>query len=329
MTLDQTSNSARAFWVTGPSRGEIRCEPFSSPGPDEVSVRSLYSAISRGTEVLVYRGAVPRSEYQRMRAPFQVGEFPAPLKYGYISVGRVQAGVSSLVGRIVFCLHPHQTQFIVPSAAVHVLPDGVPPDRAVLAANLETAVNGLWDARPCVGDRVTVVGGGTLGCLAAWLLSGIPGCVVELVDVNRAREPIAEALGFGFAQPAEASPDADLVLHCSGTAGGLTTALGLAGFEARVVELSWYGEKDVALPLGAAFHTRRLQLVCSQVGSVATCQRARWDAKRRMRLALRLLIDPRLDALITGEGAFEDLPRIMARLSADPGDSLCHRIRFD
>jgi threonine dehydrogenase-like Zn-dependent dehydrogenase len=327
--MGETSDSAEAFWITAPGQGELLAETLVAPGPDQVRVRTLFSGISRGTESIVFRGQVPQSEYRRMRAPFQAGDFPAPVKYGYINVGRVEAGPSELRGRTVFCLYPHQTRFVVPVQAAHPLPDGVPPERAVLAANLETAVNGLWDARPHLGDRIAVVGAGTLGCLIAWLAARIPGCSVELVDVNPGRHRVARELGVGFSTPDDATPEADLVLHCSGHGEGLATALTLAAFEARVVDLSWYGARAVTLPLGAGFHVRRLQLVSSQVGRVAAAQRARWDTARRMALALDLLRDGRLDVLITGEDAFTDLPGVMTRLAGDPGDTLCHRIRYD
>ena len=327
--MAQTGNHALAFWVTGPSRGELRSEKLPALGSGEVLIRTLYSGISRGTESLVFQGAVPPSEYQRMRAPFQAGEFPSPVKYGYISVGYVEDGPPSLLGRNVFCLHPHQTRYVVPATAVHPLPEVIPPERAVLAANLETAVNGLWDATPRLGDRITIIGAGTLGCLCAWLAARIPGCQVELVDINVGRAGIATALGVDFATPDEATPEADLVMHCSGHNEGLVTALTLAGFEARVIELSWYGERSVRLPLGAAFHARRLQLISSQVGGVARAQRARWDFARRMELALSLLRDPRLDVLITGEDPFTDLPAVMVRLSKGADDTLCQRIRYD
>ncbi len=327
--MSETTGQADAFWIIAPGRGEVRRETLSSPGPDEVLVRTLYSGISRGTESIVFKGMVPPSEYQRMRAPFQAGEFPAPVKYGYISVGRVEAGPPALRGRDVFCLYPHQSSYVVPAAAVHPLPEGVAPERAVLAANLETAVNGLWDATPRLGDRIAVIGAGTLGCLTAWLAARIPGCQVELVDVNAAQAKVAAALGVSFATPDAATPEADLVVHCSGHGEGLVTALTLAAFEARVVELSWYGERNVTLPLGAAFHARRLQLISSHVGSVARAQRARWALARRMTLALGLLTDRRLDVLITGEDALSDLPAVMPHLAESPGDTLCHRIRYD
>jgi threonine dehydrogenase-like Zn-dependent dehydrogenase len=323
-----SADDACAFWITGPCQGEIRTEPLNRCRPGEVRVRALYSALSRGTETLVFRGEVPPGEYARMRAPFQGGEFPAPVKYGYISVGEVEDGEAALRGRRVFCLHPHQTRYVVPAAAVRPLPEGVPPGRAVLAANLETAINGLWDAAPRVGDRIAVVGAGALGCLAAWLAGRMPGCEVELVDTNPRREGVARSLGVGFAGPAAARREADLVIHASGAPEGAALALELAGFEATVLELSWFGARAVPLPLGAGFHAKRLTLRSSQVGTVATAQRARWSRERRLDLALRLLADPALDALVTGEDRFEDLPRVLARLADAPGDTLCHRIVY-
>jgi 2-desacetyl-2-hydroxyethyl bacteriochlorophyllide A dehydrogenase len=322
------SSDARAFWIAAPGIGEIRTERLPSPSSEEVAVRALYSGISRGTEALVFLGRVPPSEFERMRAPFQAGEFPAPIKYGYASVGIVEEGPSELRGRHTFALYPHQTRYVVSAQAVHVLPAGVPAERAVLAANLETAINAIWDARPHVGDRISVVGAGTVGCLIAWLGGRIGGCDVELVDINPARAAVARALGVRFASPAAASEHADIVLHASGSASGLDVALRVAGFESTIVEASWYGDVPVAAPLGGAFHARRLTLRSSQVGNVATSQRARWDTRRRMELALTLLADPILDLLITGESEFDALPRVMADLATAPGDALCHRIVY-
>ena len=251
-----------------------------------------------------------------------------PVKYGYASVGRVECGSSELKERIVFVLHPHQTRYVVPASAVHVLPADVPPGRAILAANVETALNGVWDASPQVGDRVVVIGAGTVGCLVAWLASRIEGCDVQLVDVNPQRQRVAQALGVSFAQPDDASCDADIVIHVSGSPDGLQQALAIAGFEATIIEMSWFGDRQVALPLGGAFHSRRLTIKSSQVGHVAASQRARWDTRRRMAQALSLLADPALDVLITGESAFDDLPDVMARLAHAPGDALCHRIKY-
>ena len=314
--------------MAAPGRGEIRDETVRPPAADEVVVRALFSGVSRGTEALVFQGRVPVSEHGRMRAPFQTGEFPAPVKYGYASVGTVERGPADLQGRQVFTLFPHQTRYVVPAQSVTVIPATVPPGRAVLAANLETAINAVWDARPHVGDRVTVIGGGTVGCLAAWLAGRIAGCDVELVDVNPQRASIARALGVRFAEPASAAGGPDVVIHASGSASGLALALAIAAFEATIVDLSWYGDQAVPVALGEGFHARRLTLKSSQVGSVAATQRARWDAARRLQLALAMLADPALDVLITGESAFETLPEVMQQLAAAPGDTLCHRIRY-
>jgi threonine dehydrogenase-like Zn-dependent dehydrogenase len=319
---------AQAFWVTGAGRGAIRAEELRPAGPGEVTVRTLFSGISRGSESLVFEGRVPASEYRRMRAPFQAGEFPAPVKYGYISVGVVERGPAPLAGRIVFCLYPHQTRYVVPASAVHPVPPDVPAERAVLAANLETAINGLWDGAPRIGDRVTVVGAGTLGCLVAWLAGAIPGCAVQLVDLDAERANIAARLGVSFATPMEATDGVDRVFHTSGSPEGLGTALRLAGFEAQIVELSWFADQAVALPLGEAFHARRLTLRSSQVGTVATAQRPRWTTRRRMALALSLLREGALDCLISGEDRFAALPSVMARLARRPTGTLCHRIRY-
>lgn len=333
--------SAVAFWLAEPGRGELRQELLAPLAAGEVEVATLYSGISRGTESLVFRGQVPATESQRMRAPFQQGEFPAPVKYGYINVGRVEAvagegiepaavrDAADLLGKPVVCLYPHQSRYRVPAAAVYPLPAQVPPTRAVLAAQLETAVNAMWDAEPSLGDRIAVVGAGTLGCLCAWLAGRIPGCAVQLIDVNPSRAQTARALAVDFALPEQAEPEADLVLHTSGTSEGLKTALALAGFEARVTELSWFGSQPARLPLGEAFHARRLTLGSSQVGQLPARQRARWSHRRRMELALSLLDAPELDQLITGESPFNDLPTLMKQLATAPGDVLMHRVRYD
>ena len=317
---------ARAFWVTAPGQGEIRDEALAGPGPDEVVVRAVFSGISRGTEALVFSGRVPESERERMRAPFQSGLLPGPVKYGYASVGVVEAGPAELRDRHVFALYPHQSRYVVPRSAVHVLPANVPPGRAVLAANVETAINGVWDAGPSIGDRVTVIGAGTVGCLVAWLVGRMPGCLVTLVDLDASRAAAAQALGVWFALPQDAPRDVDLVVHASGSPDGLALALETAGFEATVTELSWYGDGVVPLKLGGAFHARRLTIASSQVGHVGARRRGRWTTARRLDLALALLADPVLDVLITGESAFEDLPSVMPALLT-PG-ALCHRIRY-
>ena len=296
---------ATALWITGPSVVELRGEELA-PGPGEVLVETRFSGISRGTEALVFRGGVPRTERARMRAPLQGGSFPFPVKYGYAAVGRVAEGPAELVGRDVFVLHPHQDRFAAPAEMAVPLPKGVPAGRAVLAANMETALNIVWDAGAVPCDRIVVVGAGVVGALAAWLCARLPGAEVTLVDVNPARAALAKALGCGFAAPDEAPTDCDLAIHASASGEGLATALAAAGLEATVVEASWYGDRPPTVGLGGAFHSRRLRLVSSQVGLVPTARRARWSNRRRLEAALGLLADPALDVLISGETAFDD-----------------------
>jgi threonine dehydrogenase-like Zn-dependent dehydrogenase len=319
---------ARAFWLDAPGDGEIRPVELPRPGPDDVVVRTLCSGVSRGTETLVFRGGVPESQHAVMRAPFQDGEFPGPVKYGYLNTGVVEHGPPALVGRAVFCLYPHQTRYVVPAAAVTPLPDGVPPERAVLAGTVETAVNVLWDAAPLVGDRIAIVGAGMVGCSVAAVLARFPGVRVELVDVDPARAAIAEALGVGFAVPEQAAGECDLVMHASATDAGLARSLELLGDEGEVIELSWYGDRKVSVPLGEFFHSRRLVVRSSQVGAVAPARRRRRSAGDRLALALRLLADPVFDELITDECHFDDLPRLMARLAAGELPALCVRVDY-
>ncbi|MEV8427588.1 zinc-binding alcohol dehydrogenase [Streptomyces sp. HUAS 31] len=322
------NRAARAFWLRSPGEGEIREAVLPEPGEDEVLVRSLYSGVSRGTETLVFRGGVPENQHAAMRAPFQEGEFPAPVKYGYLSVGVVEAGPTALVGRTVFCLYPHQTRYVVPVSAVTVVPDDVPAARAVLAGTVETAVNALWDAAPLVGDRIAVVGGGMVGCSVAALLARFPGVRLQLVDADPRRAEVAEALGVGFASPEDALGECDLVVHASATEQGLNRSLELLRAEGTVLELSWYGDRRVALPLGEAFHSRRLVIRSSQVGTVSPARRATRSYADRLALALDLLADPALDALVTGESAFEELPEVMPKLTSGEIPALCHRVRY-
>ena len=318
----------RQFWIQAPEHGEIVRAELPPRQDGDVLIRTLYSGISRGTESLVFGGEVPPSQYQAMRAPFQEGEFPGPVKYGYCSVGEVLEGPDTLAGRTVFCLYPHQDVYAVPAAAVTPLTDELPAGRAVLAASMETAINAVWDARPLVGDRVVVIGAGVVGLLAAWLCQQTAGAYITVVDLNPSRASVARALDLPFLTEPPGEADADLVIHASGEPDGLRSALAVAGVEATIVEVSWYGSRSVRLPLGEAFHSRRLTLRSSQVGRLGPDRTPRWTPRRRMRLALELLRDGRLDALITGESAFEELPDVMARLSRAPGETLCHRIRY-
>ncbi|KPI11595.1 FAD dependent oxidoreductase [Actinobacteria bacterium OK074] len=320
--------TARAFWIGAPGEGEIREAILPRPGEGDVVVRALYSGVSRGTETLVFRGGVPESQHAAMRAPFQEGEFPAPVKYGYLSVGVVEHGPGHLLGRTVFCLYPHQTRYVVPAAAVTVVPDTVPAARAVLAGTVETAVNALWDATPLLGDRIAVVGGGMVGCSVAALLARFPGVRVQLVDADSARAETARALGVDFAAPEAALDGCDLVVHASASEAGMRRSLELLAPEGTLVELSWYGDRVVSLPLGEAFHARRLTVRSSQVGTVSPRARSGRSYADRLALALDLLADPALDALVTAEHTFEDLPDLLPRLTDGTVTGLCHRVRY-
>src|ERR1700688_503705 len=264
LAISRTDEVAQALWYSGCGHAEIRQETLAPPGADEVRVRALYGAVSRGNEALVLAGRVPESEFERMRAPFMAGHFPFPVKYGYATVGRIEAGAEDLIGRTVFTLHPHQDLFNIPAGAAILLPENLPPQRAVLAANMETALNAVWDAAPGPADRIAVVGAGVVGALVAWLCSQLPGAQVTLIDIAPERASLAATLGVGLAAPEAAPGDCDLVVHASGSPAGLATALGLAGNEATVLEMSWYGDGDVPAPLGGAFHSRRLKLISSQ-----------------------------------------------------------------
>ena len=316
-----------AYWTTGPRRGELRSEAAREPGAGEVLVRTLVSGISRGTESLVHRGAVPAEVADVMRAPFQVGDFPWPVKYGYLSVGTVELGPAELRGRRVFCLHPHQDRYVVPATAVTPIPDAVPTGRAVLAGAVETAINALWDAPPRLGDRVAVIGAGMIGGVLARLLATYPLGRLQLVDVNPERAGLAADSMIEFASPEQAAGDCDLVFHCSASESGLAQGLDLLGFEGELIELSWYADRSPRIPLGGGFHARRLSIRASQVGVVAPARRARRTTGDRLHLALDQLQDPAYDPFLTGESPFADLPATMDAMFDDP-DTLCQVITY-
>lgn len=317
---------AQALWYTAAGKAELQEVDVAPPREGELLIRGLHGAISRGTEALVYGGRVPPSEHERMRAPFMAGTFPFPVKYGYSIVGRAEK--SGHPDGIVFALHPHQTAFTLPADAALPVPADVPPRRAVLAANMETALNAVWDGAPGPADRIAVVGAGVVGALVAYLCVRLPGSDVYLVDIDQSRAALAAKLGVRFAQSQDAPRDCDLVFHASGSGAGLSTALGLAGDEAKVVELSWYGAGEISLPLGGAFHSRRLSIVSSQVGRVAPSHRSRWPFRRRLAAALGLLADDRLDALLAPPIAFTDLPAQLPRILKPGSGVLCQLIDY-
>lgn len=324
------AEATRALWYVSRRQIDLRDGTLDERGPADAVIRTLYSGVSRGTERLVFNGLVAAPERERMRCPLQEGEFPFPVKYGYCAVGMVEAGPEALIGRTVFTLGPHQDRFIAPTDRVSVvpLPDGVPARRAILAANMETALNGVWDSGAGPGDRIVVVGGGVVGLLVTFIVSQIPGTDVTLVDIEPSRRVFADLFGVRFSKPLDAPGDCDLAFHASATSGGLACALACCGDEGSVVELSWFGDHDPPVPLGAGFHSRRLKLVSSQVSMVAASRRPRWTYRRRLEKAIALLADERLDQLITGEIAFADLPSELPRLLEPGAPGLMTAVRY-
>ncbi len=319
---------ASALWYEAPGVAAVRSTSLPEPEPGFARVRSLYSGISRGTERLVLGGRVPRDECSRMRAPLQDGAFPFPVKYGYSAAGLVEAGPADLLGRTVFCLHPHQDLFNAPAAMLVPVPTDVPARRATLAANMETALNALWDSGAGPADRIVVIGGGVVGVLVGCLAAGLPGAEVSVCDTDPSRVEVIRHLGLAFTPPDGLPADADVVFHASASEAGLAAAIGCAGVEASIVELSWYGDRSVSLPLGGGFHSRRLRIVSSQVGMVAPSRRPRWPYRRRLAAALALLRDDRFDVLVTGTIDFANAPRDLPSVLAEGTLGLAPVIRY-
>lgn len=328
MTNAQNPVHATAYWTTEREHGELRSEELPAPGPGEALVRALYSGISKGTEMVVHHGAVPPRVANEMRAPHQEGQFPGPVKFGYLSVGVVEDGPEDWKGQRVFCLNPHQDRYIVPVADLTRIPESVPGRRAVLTGTVETAVNALWEAGPRLGDRVAVVGAGLVGGMVATLLRTFPLDRLQLVDLDPGRKQLADALEVDFAHPDDALADCDIVFHCSASQEGLERSLQLAGDEGDVIEMSWYANREVTLPLGEDFHARRLSIRASQVGVVARARRHRRTNADRLDLAVSLLADPVFDAFLTGSSPFDELPEVVQGLADGTLEALCHVIEY-
>lgn len=322
------NNATQALWYVAPGKAELRAATIGDPNANQVRVRTLYSGLSRGTERLIFEGKVPEAEWSRMKAPAQEGEFPFPVKYGYSAVGVVEEGPTALKGKTVFVLYPHQDRFVVPAERAFIIPDDIPARRATLAANMETALNILWDGGAQPADRIVIVGGGIVGMLVASLASRLPGADVTLVDVEPSRAAIAAKLNTRFALPDDAPGEADLVIHTTASAAGLSLALKLAGIEGTIVEASWFGTGMVSVPLGDAFHSRRLRLISSQVGNVCASRAKRWTTRRRLEAAIGMLSDPRLDALLGEEVPFAELPQQLSRLLSPQAPGLGALVRY-
>ncbi|UKA63322.1 zinc-binding alcohol dehydrogenase [Arthrobacter sp. FW306-04-A] len=324
----QHTQTALAYWTVGPCQGELRREELPAPSQGQALVRALYSGISRGTELVVHEAHVPARIAKAMRAPYQTGDFPGPVKFGYLSVGVVEEGSEDWVGQNVFCLHPHQDRYVVPIESLTRIPDGVPPRRAVLTGIAEIALNALWEAGPRLGDRIAVVGAGLVGGMTAALLRSFSLERLQLVETDPGKRGFVESLGVEFVLPNDAKQDCDIVFHCSATDEGLARSLQLVGDEGEIIELSWYGNRAVSLPLGEDFHARRLSIRASQVGVVARSRRHRRTSSERLQLAVSLLQDPVFDAFLTGESEFGELPGVFDGLENGELDDLCHVIAY-
>ena len=331
-SVPTSSVLADALWYLEPGQANVQTETVEPASPEDCLVTALHSAVSRGTESLIFHGRIPPSEYQRMRAPFMGGQFPFPVKYGYCHVGLVEQGSAELEGQRVFSLHPHQSAFFARPSTLCPLPDALPGTRAVLAANMETALNAVWTAKVGPADHVTIVGAGVVGLLVAYLCGQIPGTQVCVIDPFEGRATLCHALGVQYLHPDRIDDalarDCDVVFHTSGNPKGLETALACAGNEAAVIELSWYGNRIVPVSLGQAFHSRQLRLLSCQVGHIESSHLPRWDYRRRLVAAIDLLLDDRLDCLLEPAIALAEVPARLNRLFDPDHPALCQVIDY-
>ncbi|MGB3763440.1 MAG: zinc-binding alcohol dehydrogenase [Ornithinimicrobium sp.] len=323
---------ASSFWSSGAGSGEVRTHVVARPGPGEVLVRALHSGISRGSESLVYTGQVPPSVSTAMRAPFQEGDLPGPVKYGYLSVGEVielgSTGSHLRLGQRVFALFPHQDRYVIPVEAATIVPDDVPSRRAVLAGVVETAINVVWDATPRWGERIAVLGCGLVGASVCALLRDFPLARLVVVDPQPRSVALAARLGIESLTPEQVTAEFDTVVHCSGTQDGLALGLSLLAFEGQLVETSWFGQHSPVVPLGAEFHSRRLTIRASQVSTVAPSMRERRTRRDRMAAALAELRDPFYDSLLTGSTTLADLPETMAGIASGHMPGWCQVVDY-
>jgi len=335
----KVNGRSEAMRLTYPEKNSVILEPvdLKQLSKDEVLVKALYSGISRGTESLVYSGKVPSSEWSRMRCPNQTGEFSFPINYGYASVGKVISVGSDVTntkaGDKVFVLHPHQDRFIVGDSWINVLPDDLQdPEIAVLSANMETALNANWDADIENRKSIVVVGGGVVGILTAYVAKQLSGKKPVLIDIDERKAELANKFGFDFALARDAASEDfgkfECVFHTSASEKGLQLAIDLAVFEGRVIEMSWYGDKPISINLGGAFHSQRISLISSQVGHVSANKRQSHSHSDRMSLAMDLLRNSALKALLKPIVPFADLPDRLDEVLTS-SETLCPLVTYN
>jgi 2-desacetyl-2-hydroxyethyl bacteriochlorophyllide A dehydrogenase len=304
---------ARRLLFVAPRRVEVASVDVREPGPGQLLVRTLHSGISTGTELLCYRGLLDQDLPLDERIGALGGSFRYPFPYGYNCVGRVERSTAAVpAGTLVFAFHPHQDRFVVSEADVVVLPHGTDPRSATLFALVETGLQLSLDAGQVAHETVVVLGLGAVGLITALLLQRA-GATVVAGDPLAERRDLALSLGIPAAPPEELPSrlppvGVPVVVELSGSPEALPTALSLLAHEGTALVGSWYGEQQVVLPLGGAFHRRRLTIRSSQVSSIPAGLAGRWDVARRRQVAVALLAELPLPALATTEMAFDDAP---------------------
>lgn len=317
-----------ALWHLSETHSEIRQIPSVLFLEGYCEIKALYSLISTGTERLVASGKVPEELHASMQVPYMEGSFSLPVKYGYSLVGEVVDGPENLKRKIVHLLHPHQDYCVVLAEDVFVIPREIPSQRAILASNLETALNALWDSGVSAGDKVMVAGFGIIGSLVVRLLTLMPAVQVMVIDTDPNRKKLAETMGFSTAHAEELDADFDLAFHCSGHETGLQTCIDKAGPEGKVIEMSWYGNKPVTLNLGGTFHSQRKSIISSQVSSLPASKQARWNFYRRKQVVFELLKNPAFDQHIAATIAFQELPALFEKIRKGQTDALSYGVSY-
>lgn len=319
----------QSLWFTGVRQQEIRSEPLPTPGPGQLGVTTLLSAISAGTELLLYRGQMPAEMSADASIEALSGTLAFPLKYGYSAVGLVTSlgdrVDAAWLGQRVFAFNPHETGFVISAENAISISEHIESDAAVLLPNMETALSFAMDGAPIIGERVLVLGQGIVGLLTTHLLAQMPLASLTAVDKLAIRRNIALEIGatqtFGIDQPLE-SDSYDLVYELSGNPAALNTAIDAVAFGGRIVVGSWYGTKRASLDLGGAFHRKHVQIISSQVSTLAPRWQGRWTKARRMQTALQLLPGVNLNLLITQRTPFDSVLDAYRLLDTQPNSHL-------
>ena len=318
--------TAQSFWVNK-KRGSIKKELLNqSLGNDELLVKAYYSGISYGTEKIVHDSQVPANQYEFMRAPHQVGEFNKEVKYGYLSVGKVVVGPKSMMNKMVYTMFPHQSMYILKSSLATLIPSHIPYKRALLTANMETAINAMWDSQPSIGDNTYVIGAGIVGILMAYVLSSTFGIKVTVIDNNASKKKLCKFFNIDFENNINCIKDPDIIFECSGNASVLSDLINNSTLETKICILSWYGKQQSKIKMGENCFSRRLEIIFSQVGNITPIQSKKWDNLSRRALALKLLDNKKLDSLIDKqEIKLKELPNFFKKGNTN---GLCKVVKY-